>query len=165
MIKTIRRDTSLITVPPFIQLKSIVEDSFCLFVCLFVFYDPSTARSFRDGNPIYCPLRRTTGNRTPSHRVAVHYATAAKIQTKDNIMEDRIAPHRKYLSKLCYFFFKLENYLTILTAVLVSSMINWGQVSASMLTSWNSLNLCLSIRMLHNWNRQKHSFQKLKDIA
>ena len=30
----------------------------CLFVCLFVFYVPSTARSFRDGTPIYCPLRR-----------------------------------------------------------------------------------------------------------
>ena len=30
-----------------------------MFVCLFVFYVPSTARSFRDGNPIYCPLRRT----------------------------------------------------------------------------------------------------------
>ena len=29
------------------------------FVCLFVFYVPSTARSFRDGTPIYCPLRRT----------------------------------------------------------------------------------------------------------
>ena len=28
-------------------------------VCLFVFYVPSTARSFRDGTPIYCPLRRT----------------------------------------------------------------------------------------------------------
>ena len=27
--------------------------------CLFVFYVPSTARSFRDSNPIYCPLRRT----------------------------------------------------------------------------------------------------------
>ena len=28
-------------------------------VCLFVFYVPSTARSFRDGTPIYCPLRKT----------------------------------------------------------------------------------------------------------
>ena len=28
----------------------------CLFVCVLV---PSTARSFRDGTPIYCPLRRT----------------------------------------------------------------------------------------------------------
>ena len=26
---------------------------------LVVFYIPSTARSFRDGTPIYCPLRRT----------------------------------------------------------------------------------------------------------
>ena len=26
---------------------------------LFVFYVPSTARSFRDGTPIYCPLRKT----------------------------------------------------------------------------------------------------------
>ena len=26
---------------------------------LVVFYVPSTARSFRDGAPIYCPLRRT----------------------------------------------------------------------------------------------------------
>ena len=31
----------------------------CLFACLFVFNVPSTARSFRDGTPIYCPLRRT----------------------------------------------------------------------------------------------------------
>ena len=31
---------------------------FYLFYCLFVFYVPSTARSFRDGTPIYCPLRR-----------------------------------------------------------------------------------------------------------
>ena len=30
-----------------------------VFVCLFVFYAPSTARSFRDGIPIYCPLQRT----------------------------------------------------------------------------------------------------------
>ena len=30
-----------------------------LLVCLFVFNVPSTARSFRDGTPIYCPLRRT----------------------------------------------------------------------------------------------------------
>ena len=29
------------------------------FVCLFLFHIPSTARSFRDGTPIYCPLRRT----------------------------------------------------------------------------------------------------------
>ena len=28
-------------------------------ICLFVFYVPSTARSFKDGTPIYCPLRRT----------------------------------------------------------------------------------------------------------
>ena len=33
--------------------------TFVLFVCLFVFYVPSTVRSFRDGSPIYCPLRRT----------------------------------------------------------------------------------------------------------
>ena len=31
----------------------------CLFVCLFMFYVPLTARSFRDGTPIHCPLRRT----------------------------------------------------------------------------------------------------------
>ena len=30
-----------------------------LYVCLFVFNVLSTARSFRDGTPIYCPLRRT----------------------------------------------------------------------------------------------------------
>ena len=28
-------------------------------IWLVVFNVPSTARSFRDGNPIYCPLRRT----------------------------------------------------------------------------------------------------------
>ena len=39
----------------------------CLFVCLFVFNVPSTARSFRDGTPIYCPLRRTGSSvNTPS---------------------------------------------------------------------------------------------------
>ena len=36
------------------------KEMLSLFVCLFVcFYVPSTARSFRDGTPIYCPLRRT----------------------------------------------------------------------------------------------------------
>ena len=30
-----------------------------LVVCLCFTYVPSTARSFRDGTPIYCPLRRT----------------------------------------------------------------------------------------------------------
>ena len=30
-----------------------------LAVWLVVFYVPSTARSFRDGTPIYCPLQRT----------------------------------------------------------------------------------------------------------
>ena len=29
------------------------------YLCLFVFYVPSTVRLFRDGTPIYCPLRRT----------------------------------------------------------------------------------------------------------
>ena len=29
------------------------------YICLFEFNVPSTARSFRDGTPIYCPLRRT----------------------------------------------------------------------------------------------------------
>ena len=43
-------------------VKSIFDDaglSYIWFVCLFVFYVPSTARSFRDGTPIYCPFRRT----------------------------------------------------------------------------------------------------------
>ena len=52
-------------------------------------YVPSTARSFRDGTPTYCPLWRTwssgfytvpTGNWTPGHRVAAHYTTAAPRQ-------------------------------------------------------------------------------------
>ena len=30
----------------------------CLFVCLFVFYIPSSARSFRDGTPNYCSLAK-----------------------------------------------------------------------------------------------------------
>ena len=56
-----------------------------MFVCLFVFNVPSTARSFRDGTPIYSPLRKDvkldkytvpTGNRTPGRRMAVHYVTA-----------------------------------------------------------------------------------------
>ena len=48
-----------------------------------VFYVPLTARSFRDGTPIYCPLQRrrslvnTTGNQTPGRRMPVHYSTAA----------------------------------------------------------------------------------------
>ena len=53
----------------------------CLF-CLFVFYVPSTARSFRDGTPIAKDVKLgkytiPTGNRTPGRRVAVHYATTA----------------------------------------------------------------------------------------
>ena len=37
------------------------------YICLFVFNVPSTARSFRDGTPIYCPLRRTWSSvNTPS---------------------------------------------------------------------------------------------------
>ena len=49
---------------------------------LVVFNVPSTARSFRDGTPIYCPLRRTwssintLGNWTRGRRMAVHYVTA-----------------------------------------------------------------------------------------
>ena len=40
---------------PFMSLSG-----WCLFVCLLVVFNvPSTARSFRDGTPIYCPLRRT----------------------------------------------------------------------------------------------------------
>ena len=36
----------------------------CMYACMLVGWlavsnDPSTARSFRDGIPIYCPLRRT----------------------------------------------------------------------------------------------------------
>ena len=31
----------------------------CVCVCLFGFNIPSTARTFTDGTPIYCPLRRT----------------------------------------------------------------------------------------------------------
>ena len=31
----------------------------CVRCWLVVFYAPSTARSFRDGTPIYCPLRKT----------------------------------------------------------------------------------------------------------
>ena len=57
-----------------------------LFVCLFVFNFPSTARSFRDGHPHLLSLAKDvkldkytvpTGNRTPGCHVAVHYATAA----------------------------------------------------------------------------------------
>ena len=54
---------------------------------LVVFYVPSTARSFRDGTPIYCPLRRTWSSvntpfreSNPGRRVAVHYTTAAPRQ-------------------------------------------------------------------------------------
>ena len=46
------------------MLKNKAKNYSCIimFLCccfLFVFYIPSTARSFRDGTPIYCPLRRT----------------------------------------------------------------------------------------------------------
>ena len=56
------------------------------FLCLFVFYVPSTARSFRDGTPHLLSLAKdvelgkytvSTGNRTPGRRVAVQYATDA----------------------------------------------------------------------------------------
>ena len=51
------------------------------FVCLFVFYVPSTARSLRDGTPIYCPLLGKytvpSGKRTLGRRMAVHYVTTA----------------------------------------------------------------------------------------
>ena len=57
---------------------------------LVVFYAPSTARSFRDGTPIYllslakdvklCFYTVPTGNRTPDGRVAVHYTTAVPCQ-------------------------------------------------------------------------------------
>ena len=51
---------------------------------LVVFNVPSTARSFRDGTPIYCPLRRTWSSINTPFRpgieprgMAVHYVTAA----------------------------------------------------------------------------------------
>ena len=53
---------------------------------LVVFYVPSTARSFRDGVPIYCPLRRTWSsvstpyppgtNPGPSRGSPLHYRCA-----------------------------------------------------------------------------------------
>ena len=58
---------------------------------LVVFYVPSTARSFRDSIPIYCPLQKDaklgfytvlTGNRTAGRRVAVHYTTTAPRQLR-----------------------------------------------------------------------------------
>ena len=45
--------------PILFSVKKHITVSVMIFVCLFVFYVPSTARSFRDGTPIYCPLRRT----------------------------------------------------------------------------------------------------------
>ena len=45
-----------------IILHSLIYDKskrFKLVGWLVVFYVPSKARSFRDGTPIYCPLRRT----------------------------------------------------------------------------------------------------------
>ena len=57
--------------------------SFFLFVCMFMFNVPSTARSFRDGIPFIAKDEKLgkytvpTGNRTLGRRVAVHYATAA----------------------------------------------------------------------------------------
>ena len=54
--------------PPFLHIIHIFEIWNLRQVCLFVFHVPSTARSFRDDTPVYCPLRRTytvpTGNRT-----------------------------------------------------------------------------------------------------
>ena len=40
----------------FIRVTPMFSISKRLFVCLFVFNVPSTARSFRDSTPIYCPL-------------------------------------------------------------------------------------------------------------
>ena len=57
--------------------------------CLFVFYVPSTARSFLETAPHLLSLMKDeklgkyivpTGNRTPGCRVAVHYSTAAPRQ-------------------------------------------------------------------------------------
>ena len=53
-------------------------------VFLFVFYVPSTARSFRDGTHLLSLAKEValgkytvpTGNRTPGRRVAVYYATS-----------------------------------------------------------------------------------------
>ena len=56
---------------------------------LVVFYLPSTAKSFRDGAPIYCLMQSfytvSIGNRTPGRRVAVHYTTAAPRQLHGRI--------------------------------------------------------------------------------
>ena len=42
--------------PSWLIITYIIQRFF--YFCLFV-YVPSTARSFRDGTPVYCPLRRT----------------------------------------------------------------------------------------------------------
>ena len=59
-----------------------------LYGWLVVFQVPSTARSFRDGTPIYCPLRRTWSsnrNQTPGHHVAVHCTNVTTHQFHCNI--------------------------------------------------------------------------------
>ena len=69
-------------------IKQIINTLPCLAVDGWLFYVPSTERSFRDDTPIYCPLQRTqslvftvpSGNRTPGRRVAVHHTTAAPHQ-------------------------------------------------------------------------------------
>ena len=66
---------------------------------LVLFYVPSTARSFRDGTPIAKDVKLgfytvPTGNRTPGHRLAVHYTTTAPCKLTQvcldhpNIMND-----------------------------------------------------------------------------
>ena len=59
-----------------------------------MFYVPSTAWSFRDGTPIYCPVKDVklgkyivpTRNRTPGGRVAVHSAALRKLHNKIKLL-------------------------------------------------------------------------------
>ena len=60
---------------------------------LVVFYVPSTARSFRDGTPIYCPFSvpcegreaRFPHESNPDRCVAVHYTTAVPHQLHQSV--------------------------------------------------------------------------------
>ena len=68
-----------------------------IFLVVWLFYVPSTGRSFRDGTPHLLSLVKDvklgfytvpTGNRTPGRRMAVHYTTTAphqllKIQSRN----------------------------------------------------------------------------------
>ena len=102
-------------------------------VWLVVFNVPSTARSFRDGTPIYCPLRKDvkldkytipTGNRTPGRRMAVHYVTAEPRKSQGTGMSFDPFSTPESLQQLHQHFHKLINILSLMTKLVVHKLKN-----------------------------------------